>query len=214
MSIDPQKAKLFVRLWIERYPKCVIPSDSVLPGEVVRSLLIEVAQDAGMKPREAYAFAQQLRSLGVKLPEKEDEERWEKKANQPFPWVKFGKMLIQTRRPKMVCEAFDLSDDQLIRLTETLSSAGVRLPKLTYESGIPEWLEKRMELALQPSKFTPEEKRTIGAKYRVARPKNKKTYYYNGTGCYRPRGQYKRRRYDKFSRLTHQDIAALAGMYG
>jgi hypothetical protein len=183
-------------------------------SEYLRPLIDQVARDFNCTPLEAYKAAQELRALGVKLHTKEDEARFLPKVRSEFDWRKFGEMLIRTKCPKMVCAAFSLDDEQFIRLTGVMTKAGVRLPDMKLDKDIPDWLANRMRLALYPQKFTPEEKRSVGGLYRVKRPKGKKSYYFSGTGNYRPRAFGKnvltRRKADRFRRMSKDTIAYLA----
>jgi hypothetical protein len=212
MSINPNVARVFVKLWTERYPKCIREFPHIIGGEYVRPLVSQVARDFSCTPKEAYQVAQELRAIGIRLATKEDEPRYEKREAKDFNWVKFGELLIRTKCAQTVCNAFDLSDDEFIRLCGIMTKAGIRLPKIKFDASLPKWLTDRMHLALHPHKYTPEETRTIGAKYRVARPKNKKTYYYNGTGCYRPKGQQSRAAPNKFRRMGASERSRLLNM--
>lgn len=227
MAIDPTRARIFVRLWTEkkRYTHPITrwadynEAMSVWQAnEYLRPLIDEVARDYGCTPLEAYKAAQELRALGVKLHTKEDEARFLPKVRSEFDWRKFGEMLIRTRSPKMVCAAFSLDDEQFIRLVGVMTKSGVNLPPGMDNpkdwKDLPDWLSNRMRLALYPQKFTPEEKRSVGGLYRVKRPKGKKSYYFSGTGNYRPRAFGKnvltRRKADRFRRMSKDTIAYLA----
>lgn len=220
MAIDIETAKTFVRLWVERYPKCIIEAPNRIGGELVRSTIEDMARDFNCTPKEAYYAAMELRAAGVRLAPKENEERYAPREKAEFNWLKFGELLIKTRKPSIVCEAFDLSDDQFIRLTEVLTRSGVRIPPLQLGRDIPEWLANRMALAINPKRYSPEEKRTIRIRYRkhkaIApsnRPKGKKrTYFAGGSSVYNPRGQQKRTKH-MFRRPDRAQLQFLANMY-
>lgn len=228
MAIDIETAKRFILLWTEKrtYAKPIFrwceASEAIALWQdkiILRPTIEEMARDFNCTPKEAYHAAMELRSMGVRLAEKENEARYAPKEKAEFNWVRFGELLIKTRRPSIVCEAFDLTDDQFIRLTEILTRCGVRIPPLQLEKDIPEWLEKRMQLALNPARFTPEEKRTIRSRYNrfknmppLSRPKGKKRGYLSGGSVYNPRGQYKRGKRG-IRRPSASERAFLAGMY-
>lgn len=174
-------------------------------------LIEHIATQFGCTPREAYIAAEQLRQLGFNLPQKEDEPRFAPKERKRFEWVKFAEMLFQTKSPQTVANAFDLSPDTCDEKIAMLIAGGIELPEMV-QSTIPDWMIRHADMILNPAKFTPEEKRTIGAKYRVMRPKHKKTYYYNGTGCYRPRPGDKYRPC-KISASEWQQIARIRQLF-
>lgn len=148
-------------------------------------LLSQIAIQFGCSDREAYIAAEQLREMGFNLPEKEDEARFAPKETKKFDWVKFAEMIFQTQNPQLVAKTFSLSREACEDRLAMLIAGGIELPEMV-EKTVPQWLIDHARMILHPHKFTPEEKRSIGSKYRVMRPKHKKCGYYNGTGCYRP----------------------------
>lgn len=213
--IDQQRAKIFVRLWQERRLKCEI---DYVP---LRPLVDQVARDFNCTPLAAYKMAQELRALGVRLSVKEDEARFSPKPRPDFNWRRFGELLIRTKSPRIVCNAFDLDDDQFIRLVGIMTESGVRLPPEIDNpknwKDLPEWVAQRMRLSLNPHRFSPQEKRTIRSNYNrfkhmppLSRPKGKKKGYISGGSVYNPRGQYKRRKPQQFRRLSAGEISFLS----
>lgn len=205
-KIDKHTAQVFCRLWGAKFP--IVWANELERGEYRYPTIEAIAHILGWKPKEVWQFADDLRYEGVRLSTKENESRYAPQAKGRFDYVGFGKLLIQVSYDA-ACNAYQLSNWEADKHIATMIAYGIKFPPRV---SVPEWLLDKARLLLFPHKFTPEERRTIGAKFRVKRPKGKKRYYYNGTGVYRSKGQSGVYRPNKLQRMSKENLKALASL--